>query len=83
MKNKLQMCPPESSNLMKNVFLLLVRWWDEFAISGVVSSWVQIDITSMYTSSCNGFVEVEVYTGQNTSELQYFIRTLVVLYHEL
>ena len=44
------------------------RWWDEFAVDGVVSSWVQIDITSAYTASCNGFVEVEVYTGHGSSK---------------
>ena len=58
-----------------------IRWWDEFVINGVVSSWVQIDITSSYSVSCNGFVEVEIYTGQNNSELQisrYYIWSWVL-----
>ena len=37
-------------------------------MDGVVSSWVQIDITSVYAASCNGFVEVEVYTGYEFSK---------------
>ena len=42
-----------------------VQKWHEVAIADVMTSFVRIDVISVYTSGANGFIEIEFYIGSS------------------
>ena len=44
-----------------------VQAWEEFTLEHVVTSFVRIEIVSLYTADRNGFTEVEFYIGRSES----------------
>ena len=37
--------------------------WHEVTIDGATTSFVRIEVITVYTSGANGFIEIEFYTG--------------------
>ena len=42
-----------------------VQKWHEVAIADVMTSFVRIDVISVYTSGTNRFIEIEFYIGSS------------------
>ena len=43
--------------------------WDEFSIDHIRTTFVRIEVLEVYSTSNNGFIEVEFYTGISKSSL--------------
>ena len=50
------------------------RWWDYMELNGIVASAVRITALTLYSDMCNGFMEVEFYTGKSNSKLSGWIK---------